>query len=111
MTVVAKMPDGKIKVLCKGADSMIQARLSQSNLNNDLNPMINAALDAFANTGLRTLLLCEKEISLSEYKDFSEQYKTASQTMFNRDEEMEAVADRLEREFEVIGATAIEDKL
>lgn len=31
--------------------------------------------------------------------------------MVKRDEQMEAVADRLERDFELVGATAIEDKL
>lgn len=80
-------------------------------MNKDLNPFINEALDAFANTGLRTLLLCEKDITPQQYAAFSEEYKTASQAMFKRDEQMEAVADRLEREFEVIGSTAIEDKL
>jgi P-type E1-E2 ATPase len=31
--------------------------------------------------------------------------------MIKRDEQMEAVADRLERDFELVGCTAIEDKL
>lgn len=63
MTTIVKYPDGKIKVLCKGADSIIIVRLSDSAKNQEYNKPTNDALDTFANTGLRTLLLCEKEIS------------------------------------------------
>lgn len=36
MTVIVRTPDNKIKVLCKGADSIVQARLSNSDLNNEM---------------------------------------------------------------------------
>jgi phospholipid-transporting ATPase len=33
MTVIVRTPDGKIKVMCKGADSIIQDRLAVTDRN------------------------------------------------------------------------------
>ena len=54
--------------------------------------------------------MASREITEEEYSDFSEMYGRA-QTSFNKDEEMEAVASELEQDFELLGSTAIEDKL
>ena len=59
----------------------------------------------------RTLLLCEKTITVDQYKDWLSDYRDAATAMVKREEKMEAVADRLERDFELVGCTAIEDKL
>lgn len=63
MTVIVRTPEGKIKVMCKGADSIIEERLSQSENNSELIQHTNKYLDKYAGEGLRTLLLAEKEIS------------------------------------------------
>ena len=68
-------------------------------------------LDAYAGSGLRTLLLAEKEIPASELDTLKQEYKQASQAMSKRDERVAEVADRLERDFLLVGTTAIEDKL
>ena len=36
MTVVVRTPDGKIKVMCKGADSIIAERLAKTEANDDM---------------------------------------------------------------------------
>ena len=54
--------------------------------------------------------MASREITEEQYKDFSKKYVTAS-TSINKDEEMEAVASELEHDFELLGSTAIEDKL
>jgi phospholipid-transporting ATPase len=36
MTVIVRTPDGKIKVMCKGADSIIAERLAVNDKNADL---------------------------------------------------------------------------
>ena len=54
--------------------------------------------------------MASREITEAEYSSFSERYGKA-QTSFNKDEEMEAVASELEQNFELLGSTAIEDKL
>lgn len=111
MTVIVRTPDNKIKILCKGADSIIQARLSNSKNNQELEKPTHQHLENYASGGLRTLLLAEKEISEIEYQQFKDEYKLAAAAMVKRDEKMAEVADRLERDFELLGATAIEDKL
>lgn len=64
MTVIVKTEEGKIKVMCKGADSIIIPRLKEGS------PILTKTLkylDKYAKQGLRTLLLAEKEISEDVY--------------------------------------------
>ena len=68
-------------------------------------------VDEFANDGLRTLLLGQKTIHVSEYVKWNEKYVAALQTIKNRDEEIARVSEEIELGFELIGSTAIEDKL
>ena len=54
MTVVVRTPENKILVICKGADSIIEKRLKAEQ------PFLKKTqnfLDAYAKTGLRTLLI------------------------------------------------------
>ena len=65
MTVIVRTPEWKIKVLIKGADSIIIDWLKEKD-----SPLVTKTkqyLNEFAETGLRTLLLAEKEISVEEY--------------------------------------------
>lgn len=68
MTVIVKTPEGKIKVMCKGADSIIAERLDTTQQNNELMEETDKHLDKYAGCGLRTLLLAEKEISTADYE-------------------------------------------
>ncbi len=112
MTVIVRTPSGEIKVLCKGADSIILPRLKKaSELNQTILGSTNQFLENAAKEGLRTLLLCEKVISEESYEQWLSDYKAASCVPSKREEEMERVADSMERDFELIGSTAIEDKL
>lgn len=107
MSVVIRTPDEKIKVLCKGADSIIEKRLS----NRKNMDVTEKYLEEYASKGLRTLLLAEKEISEEEYKEWQEEYDEACLETENREEKVNKVAEKIEWDFELIGATAIEDKL
>jgi magnesium-transporting ATPase (P-type) len=68
-------------------------------------------LEDFAKEGLRTLLLAEKEIDKEVYKKWHSDYKKASAVIEEREAAMDKVAEEIEKEFELVGATAIEDKL
>ena len=70
MSVIIRTPNNKIKMLCKGADSIIFPRL----FNYENVDFTNTALNAFANEGLRTLLIAEKVLSEQEYQSFIEEY-------------------------------------
>lgn len=60
--------------------------------------------------GLRTLLIAVKEISEEYYLEWSEKYQKAA-TSINREKEINKVAEEIEVGFELLGSTAIEDKL
>ena len=68
-------------------------------------------LNEFANEGLRTLLHAARYISEDEYRIWAEAYREATTSLTSREERISEVADLIEKEFELIGATAIEDKL
>ena len=46
-----------------------------------------------------------------EYKSWAERYNAATVAVEGRETKMETIADELERELRLLGATAIEDKL
>lgn len=85
MTVVVRCPNGEIKVMCKGADSVLFPRL----LSQEGVPFTKKCLDEFANQGLRTLLLAEKTITEDEYENWHSQYHEAQLSIINRQEEVD----------------------
>jgi len=60
MTVIVQTEEGKILCMTKGADSIINARLRPGQ--NELVESTMAFLDEYANEGLRTLLVAQKEV-------------------------------------------------
>lgn len=61
--------------------------------------------------GLRTLCLAFRPISQEEYHEWSEKYRAAQALVENRQEASDAVAELIEQDLTLMGATAIEDKL
>lgn len=57
------------------------------------------------------MLLAEKEIDKTLYKKWHLDYKKASAVIEDREGAMDKVAEEIEKDFELVGATAIEDKL
>ena len=75
MSIVVETPDGKIKCLCKGADSIIQPLLDNKNqVNLDLWQKTNEFLELYATDGLRTLLIAEKEIDRKVYDAWNKKF-------------------------------------
>ena len=107
MSVIVKTPEGKIKCICKGADSIIEKRLKP---NTKLLKRTQKYLDGYAKLGLRTLLIAEKEVDERFYAGWAKQYQAASVSI-NKEKEINRVAELIETDFELLGSTAIEDKL
>ena len=107
MTVVVRTPEDKILVICKGADSIIEKRLKPNQASLD---QTQKYLDAYAKEGLRTLLIASKEMREQDYQAWQKKYQVAA-TSKNKEAEINKVAEELEVEFDLIGSTAIEDKL
>lgn len=65
----------------------------------------------YATEGLRTLCLAYRNISDAEYAEWSELYDNAAAQMSGRAEALDNVAEAIEQNLQLLGATAIEDKL
>lgn len=95
-------------LFCKGADTVILKRLNPKS-----SPLeeTTAHLDRMAGEGFRTLAIAQKDLSESEYNSWSHQYHLASVAVTNREEKISRMADMIETNLTLIGATAVEDKL
>ncbi|WRT67856.1 uncharacterized protein IL334_004830 [Kwoniella shivajii] len=110
MSVVARAPNGKITLFCKGADSVIYGRLDP-NHDEALKATTLKDLETFANGGLRTLCIAYREMSEEEYQDWSKKYDAAAAATVDREGEIEKASELVEHDLTILGATALEDKL
>lgn len=108
MSAIFRCPDGKIRLYCKGADTVIYERLSAES---DFLTETTTHLEEFAAEGLRTLCLATRVIPDEEYAQWASIFEKASTTLTNRALELDKAAELIEREMYLLGATAIEDKL
>jgi phospholipid-translocating ATPase len=111
MSTIVRRQDGSLHLLCKGADNIIFERLAQDSIDSDESRATQSHLEYFAEDGLRTLCLAHKALDETEYFHWLAKYNDASAAMHNRDLLVDAIADEIERDMQLIGATAIEDRL
>uniref|UniRef100_A0A673HKS5 Phospholipid-transporting ATPase n=1 Tax=Sinocyclocheilus rhinocerous TaxID=307959 RepID=A0A673HKS5_9TELE len=108
MSVIMRTPSGKIRLYCKGADTVIYERLTDSSRYKDITLK---HLEQFATEGLRTLCFAVVDISESSYEQWLEVHHRASTSLQNRALKMEESYELIEKNLQLLGATAIEDKL
>ncbi|RHY93967.1 hypothetical protein DYB35_003943 [Aphanomyces astaci] len=115
MSVVVRALDNRILLLTKGADSFI---LLKEDCNAYLKEKTVEHMEMYAEEGLRTLVLAQRELDQDWYHTWSTQYK---QALSNLDETspsykldllvVERLEDEMECDLELLGATAVEDRL
>ncbi|KFQ46311.1 putative phospholipid-transporting ATPase IK, partial [Nestor notabilis] len=108
MSVLVRDPEGTIRLYTKGADTVILERLQRRGPNETFT---ERALDRFAEETLRTLCLASKEVSEVEYSDWSRRHREASILLQGRAQELDKLYEEMEQNLQLLGATAIEDKL
>ncbi|XP_032883794.1 phospholipid-transporting ATPase IA isoform X4 [Amblyraja radiata] len=108
MSVIVRTPSGKLRLYCKGADTVIYERLSESSRYRDITLK---HLEQFATEGLRTLCFTVADISEMMYQDWLEVYQRASTALQNRILKLEESYELIEKNLQLLGATAIEDRL
>uniref|UniRef100_A0A8C3J2R0 Phospholipid-transporting ATPase n=1 Tax=Calidris pygmaea TaxID=425635 RepID=A0A8C3J2R0_9CHAR len=108
MSVLVRDPQGRIRLYTKGADTVILERLQRRGPNETFTEM---ALDRFAEETLRTLCLASKEVSEVEYSVWSRRHHEASVLLQDRARELDKLYEEMEQNLQLLGATAIEDKL
>ena len=109
-TIIVRSPEGKIILYAKGADSIIEQRLSK-NSNKEILTQCKYYVDKFSAQGLRTLFIAMKILSESEYKAFSSEYNEAMMSLDDKDEKVNIACDKIEQNLFLIGTTIVEDKL
>ena len=109
-TVIVKNPEGKIILYCKGADSIIEQRLSK-NSNSQILSQSKYYVDKFSAQGLRTLFVAMKVISNKEYSTFAKELNEALMSLSNKDEKVNEACEKIEKNLYLIGTTIVEDKL
>ena len=87
MSVIVRLRDGTVRMYSKGADGTMLARLSPKE-NQNIVRRSEDNLEVFSQEGLRTLMLCSKDLTKEEYKAFSLAYSAAANLIADREEEV-----------------------
>ncbi|RLN90927.1 hypothetical protein BBJ28_00008727 [Nothophytophthora sp. Chile5] len=125
MSVVVRAPDGRVLLLTKGADSVIFPRLARPSASSEVKSAsaaivatTTAHLERYATEGLRTLVIAQKQLAPDAYAAWSAEYDRAlgdlEQLALQRRGEpnrIEELEEQLEQDLDLMGATAIEDRL
>ena len=101
---------GPYTLLSKGADDVMFEKLRPDG-DKSAEDDVTRHLAHFASLGLRTLVLAKKTLTDAKAVEWLERYRAAATAMSNRDAELAAVASEIERNLDLVGATAVEDKL
>lgn len=73
MSVIVEDKDKKIILMCKGADSVIEERLSKESAKSSIFLETKEIVTRYANEGLRTLYLAQKELKRKEWEKWNEE--------------------------------------
>ncbi|XP_024964326.1 phospholipid-transporting ATPase 1-like isoform X2 [Cynara cardunculus var. scolymus] len=110
MSVILGCPDDTVKVIVKGADSSMFKIIDKS-FNLDVLRATESHLHSYSSIGLRTLVVGMRELGIPEFEQWQSSYETASTAVMGRVALLRKVAINLENNLNVVGASAIEDRL
>lgn len=128
MSVILRRND-QILLLCKGADNVIYERLgpNQEEMKARTQDHLNVSgkrccvkliehdtvlhPQKFAGEGLRTLVLAERYLDEDFFEEWRTRQQEAALTIDGREEKLGAIYEEIECDMQLVGVTAIEDKL
>jgi len=93
-----RCPDGKIKLFCKGADTVILERLAE---NQPFTEKTLVHLEDYATEGLRTLCIAARDIPEAEYRQWVTVYDQAAATLNGRGDALDAAAELIEKDLKL----------
>ncbi|XP_038115503.1 probable phospholipid-transporting ATPase IM isoform X5 [Culex quinquefasciatus] len=109
MSVILRR-NNSILLYCKGADNVIYDRLGTNQ--QDLKTRTQEHLNKFAGEGLRTLVLAERRLTKEFFDSWLLRQREAALSIDGtREDKLGAIYDEIECDMQLIGVTAIEDKL
>ncbi|KAJ8310331.1 hypothetical protein KUTeg_012196 [Tegillarca granosa] len=106
MSVIIQTEQDEIYLLCKGAESAVLNRAHSGDTRSTLQHV-----DEYALLGLRTLVISSRRFTEQEYQKINNQLKEARIAMENREQKLADAFDEIEQNLNILGATAVEDKL
>ncbi|KAL5793184.1 hypothetical protein ACOSP7_001778 [Xanthoceras sorbifolium] len=110
MSIIVRNVENQLLLLSKGADSVMFERLSKHGRMYET--QTREHIKKYAEAGLRTLVIAYRELGEDEYRIWEEEFSKAKTSVTaDRDALVAAVADKIERDLILVGATAVEDKL
>ena len=110
MSIIIKEKNKKkIIIYTKGADCEILKRLNYENLQKENTKLISNTIEIFSKHGFRTLLVAYREINEKEYYEWLD--KLRIEEMRGQQQLIEKYYDNIEKDFELLGGTVVEDKL
>ena len=112
MSLIIK-DQGKCFLYSKGADSVMMPRIKfDADQDTEQQHVTEDHLHKFATDGLRVLIIGYKELTEEQLDDFMTKFnKIKSSKSKTREEDLNKLFDNMEDKLELIGCTAIEDKL
>lgn len=110
MSVICKDPYGRMMVLTKGADNVILKALRRDPTQSAIHHQTSVLLNKFATDGLRTLVYAKLDITDDVFRRWKKRYDNVPLTD-NREQRLDEIAQELESDMQLIGSTAIEDRL
>lgn len=108
MSVILRR-NNKIVLYCKGADNVIYERLGPNQYN--MKTRTQEHLNKFAGEGLRTLALAERHLDEEFFNLWRARQKEAALSLDGREDKLGAIYEEIECDMDLVGVTAIEDKL
>eukprot|EP00606_Chrysophyceae_sp_TOSAG23-5_P000761 GSChrysophyteH2.ASY1.ANO1.1337.1 assembled CDS len=108
MSLILKNDKGEYFMMCKGADNIM---IPLCEMNNDKKSSVERHLLELAKLGLRTLVIGQKKLETAVAEAWLKDYSVAASAMEKRGELMDACAAKIEEGMDLLGITAIEDRL
>lgn len=107
-SIIVRYPDGRIVLFCKGADSHVCPRMKSG----PHDQVTNSMLKKFAAEGLRTLVCAKLELDENTWSTWNTNvFEPANVALEKKEDKLMDAAEVIEKNMELVGATAIEDKL
>ncbi|XP_032878178.1 probable phospholipid-transporting ATPase IH isoform X1 [Amblyraja radiata] len=106
MSVIVRSESGEIIMFCKGADSSIFPRVTEGKLD-----LVQQRVQHNAVEGLRTLCVGYKVLTCEKYEEIHTLLQNAKLSLHDRDRKLAEAYDVVEMDLDLLGATAVEDRL
>ncbi|CAN0904288.1 Probable phospholipid-transporting ATPase 8 [Linum grandiflorum] len=110
MSVIVRSMENQLLLLSKGADSVMFDKLSKHG--RVFEAETKEHIKKYAEAGLRTLVIAFRKLDETEYGNWEAEFtKAKTAETADRDVLVDELADKIEKDLVLLGATAVEDKL